>query len=165
MATSHPPDRSPRFVRNRPVTRAFDRHGEALLCLASAMIGRGAAAESAVIETIADASARMDWTHPEDERGLRRELARLTYWRCVRWSGAVSQDDPQTSVASLEPHRDADQPTADALDGLSGQERAAIALCLYGAHTYQETAELLALPPETVARLLSFGLHRLGVDC
>ena len=41
-------------------------------------------------------------------------------------------------------------------------QRACLALCLFGGHTYREAAALLGLAPSTAAALLTSGLTELG---
>lgn len=160
MATSPPWD-MPRDARSRFVDHACDHHGEAMLGLAVMILGGPAEAELAVVDAISDAYARSLGTRAHDSGSLRRELARLTYWRCIRGRGpGTANDPPAATTVGLEPG--SASLATESLRTLPVQERAAIALCLYGEHTYQEAADLLALPSETVAELLSLGLHRLA---
>ena len=50
-------------------------------------------------------------------------------------------------------------PMLAGLRGLSQQQRAMIALSLYGDHTYSQIADVMALPAPVVADLLGSGLH------
>ncbi len=103
----------------------------------------------------------MDCAESADERRLRHELARLTYWGCIR-SGVTNPAGEAGLPSAPEVTRHVPAPAKRGLDALPDKERAAIALCLYGAHTYQEAADLLALPAEAVAHLLSLGLRKVG---
>ena len=48
------------------------------------------------------------------------------------------------------------------LGQLAQLQRACLALCVFGGHTYREAADLLDVPPSTVADLLTAGLQRAG---
>ncbi len=68
-----------------------------------------------------------------------------------------SQD---VSVApSSSPHL---PPVMGWLGQLAHLQRACLALCVFGGLTHREAADLLAVPPGTVAELLTAGLRELG---
>ena len=48
------------------------------------------------------------------------------------------------------------------LGQLAQLQRASLALCVFGGLTHREAADLLGVPPSTVAELLTAGLHELG---
>ena len=48
------------------------------------------------------------------------------------------------------------------LGQLAQLQRACLALCVFGGHTHREAADLLGVPPSTVAELLTAGLRELG---
>lgn len=140
---------------------AYDHHGTSMFCLAMVVTGRAAEAEMAVVDAISEARGRSSCTRADDHDSLRHELARLTYWRCIRGRGPGTMDYVPSAPTVGFDHRSGALAT-ESLRTLPVQERAAIALCLYGEHTYQEAADLVALPPTTVAGLLSVGLRRLA---
>ena len=48
------------------------------------------------------------------------------------------------------------------LGQLAQLQRACLALCVFGGLTHREAADLLGVPPSTVAELLTAGLRELG---
>ena len=48
------------------------------------------------------------------------------------------------------------------LGELAQLQRAGLALCVFGGHTYREAAGLLGLPPTTVAELLTSALREVN---
>ena len=48
------------------------------------------------------------------------------------------------------------------LGQLAQLQRACLALCVFGGLTHREAADLLDVPPSTVAELLTAGLRELG---
>lgn len=134
------PDPSPR--------RLWAAHGASLFALARALLGDGEAARDVVCSAMADlydgTGPRADTT-PET---LRRAAAHL-YHRC---QGDL--DRPAAAAASA-------RPAAVRLGELPTVQRAALALCLYGGHSYQLAAARLGLPAEVVADLLRTGLREL----
>lgn len=127
--------------------KVYAEHGDDLLALAWTLLGNRADAKVVVIETLADACTASDLGCREPIDGtadpdLKRRLSRLTYERC--------RARPIVATGTAMP------------EVLSWQQRAAIALCMFGAHTCDEAASVLALTAATVAELLRSGLHELA---
>lgn len=141
----------------RPVTRPgdceqmCDAHAAALLALADIVLDDPDEAQSAVVEVLRAAGQQQ---RAADDRAERRDLAAAVYVRCARSRLGPRTPDHDRQVAPGGIHLQ--------LTGLSDQQRAGIALSMYGAHTYTDTAELLSLPPAVVAELLRSGLARLA---
>lgn len=145
---------SARAVPRQPNCEAvYDAHASALLALADAVLDDPVEAQSAVIEVLRGAGGRR---RPTDDRAERRTLARAVYARCMRARLGSGPSYLGTEVMARGVRH---LPTE-----LSDHERAALALAGYGAHTYTEAADVLALPPPVVAGLLRTGLSRLAVS-
>lgn len=137
----------------------YDGHGGALFSLACIILGDRAEAEGVVRHVLLEADGRpaLDTSHGQ----RRRHLARLVYLRCTRTrltSQVLAHDLPSSR------HRRegrAQPPIMVMLGELSEQQRAAIALCLHGDHTYDDVADLMSLPAAVVADLLRSALHKL----
>jgi hypothetical protein len=129
-------------------------HGPPLRTLAATILRNNAAAEMVVVDVI---STRCAGPGGLVELPTRRELARLTYLRCLR-AGAIddriagrpARDRPDSSPASI---------TLIGLRVLAHHQRAAVALVELGDHTCYEVSELLGLSPDATAQLLASG-HR-----
>ncbi|MEO7352137.1 MAG: sigma factor-like helix-turn-helix DNA-binding protein [Marmoricola sp.] len=95
---------------------------------------------------MADLVLETDSESPEDAL---RSLARRVYWR--------SQEVP------VEPAGMRQTPSVMVwLGQLAHLQRACLALCVFGGLTHREAADLLDVPPRTVAELLTAGLRELG---
>ncbi|CAA9377873.1 MAG: hypothetical protein AVDCRST_MAG32-1526 [uncultured Nocardioides sp.] len=124
----------------------WDRHGPAAYALASALLGDEAAATQAVTLAMTDL-ARSEDTVPAET--AHRTLSRHVYAR--------SQELVDQTFRTL------DLPPAMVwLGKLAPLQRACLALCVFGGLTHQEAAELVDVPPMTVAELLTAGLRDLS---
>ncbi len=121
----------------RSADELCDVHGAALFSIAWIMVADRDDAEFVATQALLDAcSGPVHVAH----RSERWELARYVYVRCVR-------SQAQTTLTPDEESR--------------FHQRAAIALGLFGDHTYQEIADLMHLPRTEAASLLRCGLHAL----
>jgi DNA-directed RNA polymerase specialized sigma24 family protein len=80
--------------------------------------------------------------------GTRRLLARHVYRHSTELMGETARTTDLT-------------PTMARLAHFARLQRASLALCAFGGHTYQEAAELLGVASLTVAELLTSGLDEL----
>lgn len=124
----------------------WDRHGGSVYALACALVGDDAAAGRAVALAMIDLALSTRTESPEDAL---RPLAAHVYRRCQEVSG--------------EPFGRSQLPPVMAwLGNLAQLQRACLALCVFGGHTHREAADLLGVPAETVAEMLTTGLRELG---
>ena len=137
-----------------PVASLCDRHGAALYLLALTISGSPADAQAAVAAVLADACRPDDPTATVGPHGVRHELARRVYVRCNARGEQVGFD-PAVQPLRFE-HFMA------WLGTLSGYQRAAIGLCVYGDHRGWQVAELLGVSTVTVHELLFWGLQDLA---
>jgi hypothetical protein len=125
--------------------RVWDRHGGSVYSLACALLGDEAAAVRVVTLAMVDLALSTDGESHEDTLDF---LSRRVYLH--------SQD---VSVApSSSPHL---PPVMGWLGQLAHLQRACLALCVFGGLTHREAADLLDVPPSTVAELLTAGLREL----
>ena len=147
------PDRIEALGEARSADDLCDVHGSALFSLAWMILGDRAAAEFVAVQAILDAcSGPVHVAHASD----RWEMARYAYIRCLR--------QPQVAAGQSQngsPDHGGSDPTSTTLGLLSAHERAAIALGIFGGHTYEEIADLMRLPRPEIAVLLRSGLHAL----
>lgn len=121
----------------------WDRHSVAVYTLAFALLGDEASAGRAVQLGLGDLAS----SHP---RVANHDALRS-------WAGHVYRHS-QDLVDEVDSTRPA--PSAmDSLRQLAHQQRAALALCLFGGHTSRDVASLLGLAPKAVADLLRNGLR------
>lgn len=128
----------------------WDLHGTSLFALASALLGDRDAAVRAVCLAMVDlytGDVPGAGTSPET---LRR-AAGLVFLRC---EGGLARPSAARAAGG--------HPVAVRLGELAAAQRAAVALCVYGGHTYQLAAVRLGLPAEVVADLLRSGLRELA---
>jgi hypothetical protein len=113
------------------VDDVWRRDGRALLALASVVFEDPQDAEAVVVEVILDACTPPAAAGPSG----RAKLARYLYVRWLREQGTGG-------------------------GGRAQQQRAAVALGLFGQQTYGEIATLMGLPAPEVAGLMRSGLRR-----
>jgi DNA-directed RNA polymerase specialized sigma24 family protein len=120
----------------------WNLHGPYVYALACALLADEEAAAEVVILAVTD-HMESSGRSAEDAR---RSLARHVYWRSqeVVVAGAPAEQLPPVMVE---------------LDQLAQLQRACLALCVFGGHTYREAAGLLGVPPATVAELLTAALR------
>jgi hypothetical protein len=129
------------------VGEVWDRPGRALCGLARVLFEDVDEAESVVVRAVLDACTPADMT----VSGVgRRELARYVYVLWRRGNDARTGSD--MSVAS----------GAGMVGELSAPQRSAVALGLFGEHTYAEIAGVMGLPAAEVAELMRSGLLLAG---
>lgn len=122
-----------------------------LVALAAALLEDPDLADEVVADVVADIHVLPGI--PRQGPQLWQELARLVYLRCVG-----TADPPSRTPVDLEP----DPLVVMArLRELSEQQRAAIALVLYGDHTHRQVSELLGVSTSAVAELVCCGLRDL----
>ena len=124
----------------------WNSHGQSVYLLAHALLGDQTAAMKAVALGMVDFVRRDTSTPPEDTG---RTLARLVYLRSSELVGETS-----TSTELM--------PALRWLAQLAQLQRASLALCCFGGHTYEDAAEVLGIAPLTVAQLLTSGLNELS---
>lgn len=124
----------------------WDRHGGSAYALACALLGNETAAAEVVRLAMADLARSTD-VRSHDQ--ARRELARSVYRHAPEPPGGTADavQLPRPMVW---------------LSRLARLQRASLALCVYGGLTHREAADLLDVPPATVADLLIAGLRELG---
>ncbi len=124
----------------------WNSHGQAVYSLAQALLGDEAAAMKAVALGMVD-FARRDIGTPAEDTGP--TLARLVY---LRSSELVNETSTPTDLT----------PALRWLAQLAQLQRASLALCTFGGHTYGDAAKVLGIAPLTVAQLLTSGLNELS---
>ena len=122
-------------------------HGTPLYWLAYAVLGEETAAIRAVALGMVDFVRFDESTATPHE--TRRTLARHVYRRCTELARELSTSTELPPVMGW-------------LAQLAWLQRASLALCSYGGHTYQEAAEVLHISPRMAAQLLTAGLHELS---
>lgn len=133
-----------RGARTRPAPPAaldeiWDRHSDAVYSLAHVLLGNEADAATAVADAMTELAPTFA---PADD--TRRSWARQVYLRSEKLTGrAPGAADPGNPVW---------------LGHLSPVQRASLALCLFGGHTYRDAAHLLDIPAAEVADLLTTAL-------
>jgi len=133
------------------IAEAWHRHGAALFALSLVLFEDVDDAESVVTQAFLDACTPVDIALAPVTR---RELARYVYVLWVRRS--AEPDLPHGLDASARPGW---RPSGiAAMTGLSHRQRTAIALAMFGEHTYTEIATLMELPATDVASLMRSGL-------
>ncbi|HXH77729.1 hypothetical protein [Nocardioides sp.] len=132
-------DRSP---RTRDLEDLWDRHGASVYTLAYALLGDETAAARAMRLGMNDLARAADCGSTGDSH---RSWAHHVYLR----SQELLADASSTPGAS---------PAPQWLGHLAQVQRACLALCLFGGHTYREVASVLDLQPMAVADLLNTGL-------
>jgi DNA-directed RNA polymerase specialized sigma24 family protein len=137
-----------------PVASLCDRHGAALYLLALTISGDPAEAQAAVAVVLADACRPHDRPATAGPHGVRHELARRVYVQCTARGEQVGFD-PAVQPLRFEHFM-------GWLGTLSGYQRAAIGLCVYGEHRVWQAAEVLDVSTETVHELLFWGLQDLA---
>jgi hypothetical protein len=125
---------------------AWDRHGRSVYALACILLGDREAAAQAVTLGLTDLAGS---AHRVSAADALRRMARHVYWRTQEL--AAQPPSP--------PHL---PPAMAGLGRLAQLQRASLALCVFGGHTYREAAGLLGVPPVTVAELLTAGLKEVG---
>lgn len=125
---------------------AWEQHGRSLYALASTLLGDREAAVRAVTLGMTDL---VHSPHRGPAADLRRCMARHVYRRTLE----LAAQAPTTRQL----------PSAMAgLGRLAQLQRACLALCVFGGHTYREAAGVLGVQPVTVAELLTAGLREVG---
>ena len=130
----------------RQLEDLWDLHGTSVYALACALLGDETAAAQAVTLGMADLAGSPGSVSPTDAR---RSWARHVYWRSQELAG-------ETSTTSHLP------PAMVWLGHLAPLQRACLALCVFGGHSRREAADLLGVPPTTVADLLTAGLREVA---
>lgn len=125
----------------------WESHGTPVYWMAYAVLGDETAAMQAVALGMVDHVRRDHENTPADE--VRRALARHVYLRSAELAS-------QSSASTKPP------PLMEQLAQIARLQRASLALCTYGGHTYGEAAEVLGISPHTAAQLLTAGLHELS---
>ena len=127
----------------RQLEELWDRHGDAIYSLATMLVDDEATARRVVTLAMIDLALTTDCISGPDAQ---RSLARHVYLRSQELTGAATrtQDLPPAMVWLAE---------------LAPLQRACVALCCFGDHTYRQAAALLRVPAETAAELLTAGLR------
>ena len=125
--------------------RLWRDHGRAAYSLACALLGDEAVAKRAVVLGMTDFAR----SHVgASGAGTRRSLARHVYRR-------------STELASATTRASALSPTMAGITQLARIQRACLALCAFGGHSYADAAELVDIAPLTAAQLVTSGLYDL----
>ncbi len=124
----------------------WKRHGQSVYSLAHTLLGDETTAMQAVAQGMVDFVGR-DLCTPAEDTG--RTLARLVYRRSTE---LVSETPDSTDLT----------PAMGCLAQLAHLQRASLALCTFGEHTYADAAKELGIAPLTVAQLLTSGLNELS---
>jgi hypothetical protein len=131
--------------------RLCRRHAGSLLAMASLILDDLAAAGDVVVETIVDASRRMQTVDPDDER-VGATLAASVYSRCI---GVLALHERFGSSPYESTAVDA---VAVPIGELGVAHRCAVALTLFGGHDLLSAASILNLSPATVLHQLEDAL-------
>jgi DNA-binding CsgD family transcriptional regulator len=141
-----PTDRLEQAFRKTQAEDLWERHGRSAYAIARMLLEDVATASQAVELVMADLAQSPVCESAGDAR---RSMARRVYLR--------SQDLPvDTSRTVSMP------PAMVRVHQLRQLQRACLALCLFGGHTYRDAAALLGVAPSTAAALLTSGLTELG---
>jgi DNA-directed RNA polymerase specialized sigma24 family protein len=133
-------------ISRRELEDLWDRHGRSAYALACGLLGNEAAAADAVSLAMLDLARSIRGGSTEEARGcLVRHVYRHTQEPADEMPGAVLLPPVMVWVSQL-----------------ARLQRASLALCVFGGLTHREAAELLDVPPSTVADLLTAGLRELG---
>lgn len=127
----------------------WNAHGACAYALARVLVGDQTSAKQVVVQAMTDLARAGVGT---SAGGTRRTLARHIY----RHSTELMGETARTTDLS---------PTMARLAHLARLQRASLALCAFGGHTYQQAADLLGVAPLTVAGLLTSGLDELRGAC
>lgn len=134
----------------------WQRHGQAMFALALVLCDDAEAAEAVVVQSILDACTPTDITVAAAGR---QEMARYIYVLAERRRGERAEPE------GVERRPDGAALASSGIAGaseLSHRQRAAIALALFGDHTYRDVASLMDLPAPDVAELMRSGLIEAG---
>lgn len=129
----------------------WDLHGPSVWLVACALLGDQSAALRAVALGMVDLFLPSNGPVGRGGRHGLRDAAGFVYWRCEE-AMAGSPVARTMTLPSVMVH----------LGELAELQRACIALCAFGGHTYTEAADVLSVPPGTVAALLTSGLRELA---
>jgi DNA-directed RNA polymerase specialized sigma24 family protein len=133
-------------LTRRALEDLCDRHGDSVYALACTLLGDETAAAQALTLGMADLARSGGTVSTTDAR---RSWARHVYWRSQELAGEMSST----------PHL---PPAMVWLSQVTPLQRACLALCLFGGHTRREAADLLGVPPATVADMLTTGLKEVA---
>lgn len=136
----------------------YDAHASNLLALAHFLLSSAQEAEHVVAHVLREALAQ---PRARDYRTDRCNLAREVY---LRATGARSGPRPDTEVVPNSHAAAGSRASSIIAADLSDQQRAVIALSVFGSHSHVQTADLLSLSTGVVDDLLRSGLHRVS-DC
>lgn len=125
----------------RDLEGLWDRHGASVYTLAHALLGDETAAAQAMRLGMSDLDAA--------------EVSGSTAESHRAWAHHVYV---RSQELAAQPPSTAPTPAPQWLGHLAQVQRACVALCLFGGHTYREVASLLDLQPMTVAEMLTTGL-------
>lgn len=139
------------LAREPAAVRVYDQHGGALYALASVLTGDSLTAEEVVVRVVCAAGAAASPGVPAE---LCRDLARSVYVEC-------NDLGSRGSARSARGTRIVRGPAARLVD-LSTEQRAALALAMFGGADYHWVADVMGLTPAEVAEHLRDGLRSLG---
>ena len=128
---------------------AWQRHGTAVFALALVLSDDSEDAEAVVVQAFLDACTPGDIAVAAVSR---HEMARYVY---VLWLRRMAEPKARAELK-------AQRSQVPVLGGMTHLQRTAIALALFGEHTYQEIASLMELTPKDVAALMRSGLLAAG---
>lgn len=138
------------------VEALYDDHGAALFAVARLLLDDLGDARGVVVDVLIENGRRQ-----LPGQDVRRYLACQVYLGCVRARMRRHAVLPESEAHTLPPRAVRHTSAVPGLAELSEQQRAAVALCLYGEHTYVDVADTLSLPPPVVTTLLRSGLRKL----
>jgi DNA-directed RNA polymerase specialized sigma24 family protein len=133
------------------------RHAAALALLASLILEDDNAADEVVSETIAAVCLFAD--QPAAREVTRVLLARSVYHRCL---GRLATAE-RFALARHRARRDDARATDNSVPRLTADQRAVVALVLFGDHDPAQAAAILNLSPSTVAGHLEDGLPKIHI--
>lgn len=143
----------------RTLEELLESHGPDMYSMALIILGDRAQSEAVVVQVLFDALDRPLLDAHEDSR---RHLARCVYLRCTRTRLGSGQGTDSLLSSRHWPDGRAATRIMTGLAVLSGQQRAALALSLYGEHGFTQIADVMSLPAPVVAELLRSGLGDLA---
>lgn len=135
----------------------YDAHAHALFSLACLLLDDREEAVSAVTQVLLHWSDRR---RAGPDSSTRRNLARCVHLRCTR-TRLGPHPVPHGMPVGRAPRARHEAASVTGVHALSDQQRAAIALSMFGDHSYEDVADVMSLPSEVISALLRSGLVRL----
>ena len=147
---------------SRRATRECDRHGGALLLLATALTGHRGSALDVTVAVLVDHCLDPSQVVAVDATEARRHLCRQVFRHCGHHRAAPASGSPVSQAPAAETDTTGQGRAVQWLARTADLQVAALALCLYGRMRVDEVAELLEISADQVSALLRHGLGDLA---